>query len=103
MKLIALGVVVAMSLAAPALAYDGTNCRAPGNCWEPKPDYPERVEGSEYDPQHDPAELSKQGESLAAMDNRNAWRVWHMAQTGSFEYDVTKIPGYEEGGTPPAQ
>ncbi|VDS08193.1 Methanol dehydrogenase [cytochrome c] subunit 2 precursor [Paracoccus haematequi] len=103
MKLIAFGIAAAMSLAAPAFAYDGTNCRAPGNCWEPKPDYPERVEGSEYDPQHDPAELSKQGESLAAMDNRNAWRIWHAAQTGTFEYDVAKIPGYEEGATPPAQ
>ena len=37
--------------AAPALAYDGTNCKEPGNCWEPKPGYPEKVEGSEYDPQ----------------------------------------------------
>ena len=58
--------------AAPALAYDGTNCKEPGNCWEPKPGYPEKVEGSEYDPQHDPAELNKQMESIAAMEDRNA-------------------------------
>lgn len=95
--------ITAFALATPALAYDGTNCKAPGNCWEPKPDYPEKVEGSKYDPQHDPAELSKQGESLAVMDARNAWRVWNMKQTGTFEYDVSKIDGYDETTAPPAQ
>lgn len=103
MRIFALGTVVAMTLFAPAFAYDGTNCRAPGNCWEPKPDYPEQVAGSQYDPQHDPAEISKQQASLEQMDNRNAWRIWHRAQTGEFVYDVADIPGYEEGGTPPAQ
>lgn len=103
MKPIILGIIASLSLAVPAFAYDGTNCKAPGNCWEPKPDYPEKVEGSEYDPQHDPAEISKQGESLAVMDNRNEWRIWNMEQTGEFKYDVKKIPGYEEGGTPPSE
>lgn len=102
MRMISLGIVAAFSLAAPALAYDGTNCKTAGNCWEPKPGYPEKVEGSKYDPQHDPAEVSKQGDSLAAMDNRNSWRIWHMKQTGDFEYDVNKIPDYEEGAASPS-
>lgn len=86
--------LAAVSLAgiAPAMAYDGTNCRAPGNCWEPKPGFPETIEGSEFDPMHDPAEISKQGESLAAMDARNAKRVAHFKATGEFVYDVSKIP-----------
>lgn len=100
MKLMSCAVTALLALAAPALAYDGTNCKAPGNCWEPKPGYPERVEGSQYDPQHDPAELSKQGDALAAMDHRNAWRVWNMKKTGKFEYDVRKIEGYSETELP---
>lgn len=103
MRAISLGVIAAFFLAAPAIAYDGTNCKAPGNCWEAKPDYPEVIEGSKYDPQHDPAEISKQGESLAAMDNRNQWRTWNMKQTGKFEYDVRKIADYEEGEAPPSE
>lgn len=103
MKLIKLGIIAAIGFATPAFAYDGTNCKAPGNCWEPKPGYPEQITGSQYDPQHDPAELSKQGEALAAMDHRNAWRLWNAGKTGKFEYDVTKIDGYQEGQTPPAQ
>lgn len=102
MKTVSLGITLALALVAPAFAYDGTNCKAPGNCWEPKPGYPDKVEGSQYDPQHDPAEISKQGEALAAMDHRNAWRVWNAAKTGTFEYDVTKIDGYAEGELPPA-
>ncbi len=47
---------------ASAFAYDGTKCKAPGNCWEPKPGFPEKIAGSKYDPKHDPAELAKQGE-----------------------------------------
>lgn len=102
MKLFAYSLAAAMALAAPALAYDGTNCRAPGNCWEPKPGFPEQIAGSQYDPQHDPAEMNKQGESLTAMDKRNAWRIWHRQQTGEFQYDVARIEGYEEGAAPPA-
>lgn len=82
----------ALALAGAALAYDGTNCRAPGDCWEPKPGYPEQVAGSKYDPQHDPAELSKQQESITAMESRNALRVAHFKKTGEFIYDVELIP-----------
>lgn len=77
---------------APAVAYDGTKCKAPGNCWEPKPGYPEKIAGSKYDPKHDPKELNKQTESLNAMAERNAKRVAHFKKTGKFEYDVAKIP-----------
>lgn len=82
----------ALAFAGAAAAYDGTNCRAPGNCWEPKPGYPDQVAGSKYDPQHDPAELSKQQESISAMEERNARRVAHFKATGEFEYDVDLIP-----------
>ncbi len=45
----------ALSLGAGvAVAYDGTKCKAAGNCWEPKPGFPEKVAGSKYDPKHDP-------------------------------------------------
>ncbi|WP_029009945.1 methanol dehydrogenase [cytochrome c] subunit [Azospirillum halopraeferens] len=86
---------VAMVLAfaaAPAAAYDGTNCKAPGNCWEPKPGYPAKIAGTKYDPKHDPMELNKQQESLAAMDERNKKRVAHFRKTGQFIYDVRRIP-----------
>src|SRR5688500_12784223 len=53
-----------------AMAYDGTKCRAPGNCWEPKPGYPDKIAGSKYDPRHDPMGLSKQAESIKAMEER---------------------------------
>lgn len=76
----------------PAAAYDGTNCKAPGNCWEPKPGYPAKIAGSKYDPKHDPMELNKQQESLKAMDERNRQRVDHFQKTGTFIYDVKKIP-----------
>ncbi|MBB4002071.1 methanol dehydrogenase (cytochrome c) subunit 2 [Aurantimonas endophytica] len=81
----------------PALAYDGTNCRAPGNCWEAKPGYPEKVEGSEYDPQHDPMELNKQQESIQGMEARNAQRLNHFKQTGEFIFDVSEIPASSAG------
>lgn len=102
MKRILTLTIAALALASPALAYDGTNCKAPGNCWEPKPGYPDKVEGSQYDPQHDPEELSKQGESLNKMEARNAWRVYNFKKTGTFEYDVKKIDGYDETKAPPA-
>lgn len=84
---------------APSLAYDGTNCRAPGNCWEPKPGYPEKVAGSEYDPKHDPMELNKQQESINGMEERNATRVKHFKETGEFIFDVSEIPSSDEGGS----
>ena len=78
-------------LAVPALAYDGTKCKAAGNCWEPKPGFPEKIAGSKYDPTHDPKELAKQSESIKAMEERNARRIEAAKKTGKFEYDVTKL------------
>jgi len=78
--------------ASGALAYDGTNCRAPGNCWEPKPGYPDKVAGSKYDPKHNPAELGKQSASITEMEARNKKRVDYFQKTGQFVYDVSKIP-----------
>ncbi len=31
--------------AVPALAYDGTKCKAAGDCWEPKPGFPDKIAG----------------------------------------------------------
>lgn len=82
---------VLVSFAGSAVAYDGTKCKAPGNCWEPKPGYPEKVAGSKYDPKHDPKELNKQSQSIAAMEARNAKRVENFKKTGKWVYDVSKI------------
>lgn len=73
-------------------AYDGTHCKAPGNCWEPEPGYPEKGIGSKYDPHHDPKELAKQQEAEDQMDERNAKRVRYFKAWGQFIYDVNKIP-----------
>ncbi|WP_051335317.1 methanol dehydrogenase [Methylocapsa acidiphila] len=73
-------------------AYDGTHCKAPGNCWEPQPGYPEQGIGSKYDPHHDPKELAKQQEAEDQMDERNAKRVRYFKSWGQFIYDVNKIP-----------
>ena len=81
-----------LALAGGASAYDGTNCKAPGNCWEPKPGYPAQVAGSKYDPKHDPREVNKQSESIKGMEARNAQRVQYFQKTGQFVYDVSKIP-----------
>ena len=78
-------------LALPALAYDGTKCKAAGNCWEPKPGFPEKIAGSKYDPKHDPKELNKQADSIKQMEERNKKRVENFKKTGKFEYDVAKI------------
>src|SRR4029079_15282351 len=92
-KLLIIGTAVAAALitAGSALAYDGTKCKAPGNCWEPKPGFPDKVAGSKYDPKHDPAELSKQGDSERAMEARNAKRSAHFIKTGKWVYDVDEI------------
>lgn len=87
--LVAAGVMFAASGAA---AYDGTNCKAPGNCWEPKPGYPAQVKGSKYDPKHSETEINKQSQSIAAMEERNQKRVEYFQLTGEFIYDVKKIP-----------
>jgi len=84
--------VFAVAMVGSASAYDGTNCKAPGNCWEPKPGFPEKVAGSKYDPKHDPKEVSKQSDSIKAMEARNAQRVEYFKKSGTFVYDVAKIP-----------
>jgi methanol dehydrogenase (cytochrome c) subunit 2 len=85
-------VTTLLSVAAfSAHGYDGTNCKAPGNCWEPKPGYPAKVAGSKYDPKHDPAELNKQSESIRAMEERNRKRVENYVKTGKFVYKVEDI------------
>lgn len=88
----AIAVAAAMAVASVAMAYDGTNCKAPGNCWEPKPGYPGKVKGSKYDPKHDPKELNKQTEAIKEMEARNAKRVAHFKKTGEWVQDVKKIP-----------
>jgi len=88
------GAVLAALLAAASVgvqAYDGTKCKAVGNCWEPKPGYPNKVAGSKYDPKHDPAELGKQSQAISAMEARNAKRAEHFRKTGEWVYDVSKI------------
>ncbi|SHG73284.1 methanol dehydrogenase [cytochrome c] subunit [Pollutimonas bauzanensis] len=75
-----------------AQAYDGTKCKAPGNCWEPKPGYPQQVAGSKYDPKHNPKEVAKQQDTIQQMEDRNKQRVEHFKKSGVFIYDVKKIP-----------
>ena len=77
--------------ASATLAYDGQTCKAPGNCWEPKPGFPEKVAGSKYDPKHDPKELAKQGISRKGEEERNAKRAANFKKTGRWVYDVSKI------------
>jgi methanol dehydrogenase (cytochrome c) subunit 2 len=91
-KALFIGIATAALVAATsALAYDGTNCKAPGNCWEPKPGYPDKVAGSKYDPKHDPNEIAKQAQSERDMEARNAKRSAHFKKTGKWEYDVSKV------------
>ncbi len=75
-----------------AMAYDGTHCKEPGVCWEPKPGFPEKVAGSKYDPKHDPNEVNKQAQSVKEMEARNEQRTQHLVKTGQFVYDVEEIP-----------
>ena len=89
---VALAGTFALALTAGSvLAYDGTNCRAPGNCWEAKPGFPDKIEGTKYDPKHDPKELEKQSESIKGMEARNAKRSEHFKKTGKRVYDVSKL------------
>lgn len=78
----------ALLVAGGVQAYDGTKCKAAGNCWEPKPGYPDKVAGSKYDPKNDAKEISKQGDSIKQMEARNAKRVEQLNATGTFKYDV---------------
>ena len=91
-KTLFIGVATAaLVVATSAFAYDGTKCKAPGNCWEPKPGFPEKVAGSKYDPKHDPNELAKGSATIKEMEGRNAKRSAHFKKTGKWEYDVSKI------------
>ncbi len=81
----------AVALSSSVMAYDGTNCKEPGVCWEPKPGFPEKVAGSKYDPKHDPNELNKQAQSIKEMEARNKKRTEHLSKTGRFVYDVEEI------------
>jgi len=74
-----------------AAAYDGTNCSEPGVCWEPKPGYPDKIEGSKYDPKHSDSELNKQQESIQGMEKRNAMRVEHFKKTGEWVNDTDEL------------
>jgi methanol dehydrogenase (cytochrome c) subunit 2 len=85
-KLILSGMALGLSFS--AFAYDGTNCKEPGVCWEAKPGYPEQVAGSKYDPKHDPNELNKQAQSIKDMEARNDKRWKNLSQTGKFVYEV---------------
>jgi methanol dehydrogenase (cytochrome c) subunit 2 len=88
----AAGLFIAAASCSAGYAYDGTKCKAPGNCWEPKPGFPEKVEGSKYDPKHDPNEIAKQQTSVRDMEERNKKRVAYFKKSGKWEYDVKKIP-----------
>ncbi|HSI58488.1 MAG TPA: methanol dehydrogenase [Ideonella sp.] len=78
----------ALLVGAAAQAYDGTKCKAPGDCWEPKPGFPAKLAGSKYDPKHDPAELSKNQQAVKSMEERNAKRLANARKTGVFKFDV---------------
>jgi methanol dehydrogenase (cytochrome c) subunit 2 len=81
----AVGALVASSV---VFAYDGQTCKEPGNCWEPKPGFPDKIAGSKYDPKHDPVEVGKQEAAIKAMDERNAKRIANAKSTGTFKFDV---------------
>ena len=87
----ALALVAGSALAVPAVAYDGQKCKAKGDCWEPKPGFPEKIAGSKYDPKHDPKELNKQSDSITQMEARNKQRVEAFKKSGKWEYDVSKL------------
>jgi methanol dehydrogenase (cytochrome c) subunit 2 len=74
------------TLGAPAIAYDGTNCKSDGNCWEAKPGFPEKIKGSKFDPKHSEAELNKQDTAMEAMEKRNAERAKNFKETGKWSY-----------------
>ena len=92
-KLLIIGTAVAATLiaATSAFAYDGTKCKAPGNCWEPKPGFPAQIAGSKYDPKHDPAELAKGANSIKEMEARNAKRTANFVKIGKWVYEVDEI------------
>ncbi len=90
-KIVLIQATVLAVMAFSAHAYDGTNCKEPGVCWEPKPGYPDKVAGSKYDPKHDANELNKQSQSIVEMEARNQKRSEHFSKTGKFVYNVDEI------------
>jgi methanol dehydrogenase (cytochrome c) subunit 2 len=84
-------IFIAFLFSCSAFAYDGTHCKEAGVCWEPKPGYPAKVAGSEYDPKHDVNELNKQAQSVKEMEARNEKRTANLNKTGKFVYDVEEI------------
>ncbi|EMR11883.1 methanol dehydrogenase subunit beta [Methylophaga lonarensis MPL] len=75
-----------LAMGTPAIAYDGTQCRAPGDCWQAKPGFPEKIEGSKYDPKHSEVELNKQTQAMNAMEERNRKRAENFKKTGTWNY-----------------
>ncbi|HDY84292.1 hypothetical protein LCGC14_1115950 [marine sediment metagenome] len=69
-----------------AMAYDGTNCKSDGVCWEAKPGFPNEIKGSKFDPKHSAKELEKQNVANNAMEERNAKRVENFKKTGKWVY-----------------
>lgn len=85
-KSLAVAASALMILSGGAVAYDGTKCSAPGDCWEAKPGFPEKIKGSKYDPKHSEKELNKQTTAIEAMEKRNAERVKQFKKTGNWVY-----------------
>ena len=73
-----LAFVIAGATMGAASAYDGTKCKAAGDCWEPKPGFPDKVAGSKYDPRHDPKELDQEVKPPS--------RTWRSAISKRVEY-----------------
>jgi len=69
-----------------AMAYDGTNCKENGVCWEAKPGFPDKIKGSKFDPKHNPKQIEKQAIANNAVDERNAKRVANFKKTGKWVY-----------------
>lgn len=87
-KIIAVSSATALMLSfgISAMAYDGTNCKSDGVCWEAKPGFPDKIKGSKFDPKHSPKQLEKQTTSMNAIDTRNAKRVANFKKTGKWVY-----------------
>jgi methanol dehydrogenase (cytochrome c) subunit 2 len=86
LKTLAIACSALFMMSGSAIAYDGTNCKSAGNCWEAKPGYPDKIKGSKYDPKHSKRELVKQDKAMAAMEDRNAKRAANFKKTGKWEY-----------------
>lgn len=87
-KILAIGGATALmfTFGMSAMAYDGTTCKADGVCWEAKPGFPDKIEGTKYDPKHSKGELEKQNTTMNAMEERNAKRAENFKKTGKWVY-----------------